>query len=308
MKHTFTPSSFDWLNRIDNASGELVGNHVTGWAEGPRSTRLPNFLFAGIGPKAGAMACSSLQLIRAYLNPLAWPLDKNQSLLDRGDLLDWANVDIRDAIIAEVIEQAIQAEVRPIMMHTDVQASYGIFAGACLAAMNAEESSTLGYIRLSPVLLTMVTEGEQQSIGRSMSGLAKRCGQPFHALQLGVQEAINPKSAWIEAVALGINALTLAACESDLLLLYLRTFCEKVDQVILSVDLDVLSEAYAPGNHRGTSFGLSLEVLLSAVRWLAGEGSLLGIEMTGVGLEDGYKNRRPRLAASFTQDLLSHWF
>ena len=141
-----------------------------------------------------------------------------------------------------------------------------------------------------------------------MYSLAKRCGQPFHALQLGVQEAINPKSAWIEAAALGINALTLAACEPDLLLLYLRNFCEQVDRVVLSLDLDVLSEAYAPGTHRSTSFGLTLEVLLPAIRWLAGEGKLLEVEITGVGLEERPEDRRPRLAASFIQDLLSHWF
>ncbi|MFK8057337.1 MAG: arginase family protein [Saprospiraceae bacterium] len=308
MNQAFTTSSFDWPSRRNDAVGEYIGDHVAEWTSDPPASSLQNFMLAGVGRKLGGAPSVALELVRQYLNPLAWPLDSSQRIFDSGDLLEWANEDMRDTVIAGVIEGAIEKDLLPIVMQSEAQAGYGLFAGACLSSLRHDASSFPGYIRLSPVLLTLASQDGQSSVGSSMCRLSKRCGQEFQGLQLGVQEAINPKSAWVEAAALGINALTLAACEEDLLLLYLQNFCKPLEQVILSVDLDVLSEPYAPGDHRGTTFGLNLDVLLPAIRWMAGEGKLLGIEVTGIGLEQQHEDRRPRLAASLTQDLLSHWF
>ena len=311
MNQAFTSSTFDWMRHTNDSSREFIGDHVAKWSSsavlGSRTT-LQNFLLTGIASSADTLSPDSLHLLRHFLNPLAWPLDHKQKLFDAGDLVQYSNMDMRHTIVAEIIEQAIHADVRPMLFQTDSQANYGLFAGASLSSLRSADTPLPAYVRLSPTLLTFPEEEPHPSVASEMYELAKRCRGSFQCLQLGVQEAINPKSAWIEASALGINALTLAACEADLLLMYIENFCKEIESVVLSVDLDVLSEPHAPGEHRSTSFGLNLEVLLPALRWIAGEGKLLGIEFTGLGLEQQHKNRRPRLAASLTQDLLSHWF
>jgi len=311
MNQAFTSSTFDWVNHTSDSSHELVGNHVDSWGQNEELfsfAKLQDFLLAGIGSKSETTFEDSLNLLRKYLSPLAWPLDNAQTLFDAGNLTDWSNLDMRSPIVAELVEQAISKDVRPAIMHTEAPADYGLFAGACLSSLKDEEKAVPGYIRLSPRLLTLPAAPDQVSVATEMFELSKRCNHVFQCLQLGVQEAINPKSAWVEASALGINALTLAACDPDLLLLYLRTFCERAESVVLSLDLDVLNEAHASGDHRSTSFGLSLDVLLPAIRWIAGEGKLLGIVFTGIGADKQQAERRPRLAASISQDLLSHWF
>ena len=311
MNQAFSTLLFEWVNHLSGSSSELVGHNVEPWSrldQRSSSAELRNFLLVGVESASDPTNQVSLDLLRKYLSPLAWPLDEAQTLYDAGNLVDWSNLDMRNTIVAELVEQAISKDIRPAIVHTESQADYGLFAGTCLSALRQAASSVPGYIRLSPRLLTMSNASDQASIAAEMYGLSKRCRQVFQCLQLGVQEAINPKSAWVEASGLGINALTLAACEPDLLLLYLRNFCERTENVVLSLDLDVLSEAYAPGDHRTTSFGLSLEVLLPALRWIAGEGKLVGIEVTGIGTDMQQAERRPRLAASITQELLSHWF
>jgi len=311
MSQAFSSSAFEWLDNLDGSSREFVGNHIGAWSPGSAlrlATDLQNFLIAGVGSKDNPSQDLSLERLRAFLSPLAWPLDAAQKLFDAGNLVGWNDIDMRNVIVAEMVEQAMSKGNKPIVIHTDADADYGFFAGACLAGLKSEDQALPGYIRLSPSLLTLPSTHELDSVASAMKGLATRCNQVFECLQLGVQEAINPKSAWVDASGLGINALTLAACEPDLLLLYLKNFCERSASVLVSLDLDVLGEAYAPGDHRSTSFGLSLEVLLPAIRWIAGEGKLLGLELTGIGSNIEQADRRPRLAASITQDLLSHWF
>ncbi len=311
MNQAFTSSAFDWVGRSGDTHNGFIGDNVSNWH--PKSALLSkstfqNFLLTGIASSASDSFPEELHLLRHFLNPLAWPLDDKQTLFDAGDLVQCMNSDMRHTIVAETIEQAIHSDVRPMLFQIDSQANFGLFAGACLSSLRAEDRALPAYVRLSPTLLTYPEKEGIPSVANAMYKLAQRCHGSFQSLQLGVQEAINPKSAWIEASALGVNALTLAASEADLLLLYLENFCKEIESVVLSVDLDVLSEPYAPGKHRSTSFGLSLEVLLPALRWIAGEGKLLGIEFTGLGIESQHKHRRPRLAASLTQDLLSHWF
>ncbi len=311
MNQAFTSSAFDWMGRASDSSCEFIGDHVAKWDLGvtiPLRSSLQNFLLSGIASTPHTYSPEALLLLRQFLNPLAWPLDQKQRLFDAGDLVQFPNKDMRHTIVAEMIEQAIHADVRPMLFQIDSQANFGLFAGSCLSSLRSAETPLPAYIRLSPTLLTYPEAEQQPSVACEMHGLVKRCRGTFQCLQLGVQEAINPKSAWIEAASLGINALTLAASEADLLLLYTENFCKEISSVVLSVDLDVLSEPLAPGENRSTSFGLSLEVLLPALRWIAGEGKLLAIEFTGLGLEKQHKHRRPRLAASLTQDLLSHWF
>jgi len=308
MKQAFTSSSFAWLGASSDAGKEAVGSHVENWGAGLSIFSLQNFLLAGVGSAREEASTSALLSLRKHINPLAWPLDGSQVLYDCGDLLDCADSELRDTIVAKLIDNAVRGNVFPIVMNTTVQAGYGVYAGACLSSMESSTALFPGYIRLSPKLLTSSSDVPNRSIGSSMAGLSQRFNKPLNVLQLAVQEAINRKSAWDAAASLGIQALTLAACESELLLLYMRNFCKDVDEVVLSLDLDVLSEAYAPGAHRATSFGLSTEVLLPAIRWLAGEGKLVAVELTGVGLERQGDDQRARLAASITQDLLSHWF
>ena len=93
-------------------------------------------------------------------------------------------------------------------------------------------------------------------------------GAGFHYLCLGVSEAANTRALFDFADAAGVRYLTDIDCSEERAAPLLEALVAEVDAVYVTVCLDALPGAVAPGVSAPAAFGLSLEFVIRCLRRL----------------------------------------
>jgi formiminoglutamase len=141
--------------------------------------------------------------------------------------------------------------------------------------------------------------------GRGHSGspffqLAEKYHPDFHYLCLGIQKAANPKSLfeiakknkveWLETADFSLNNWNQIA-------LILNEFCNKVNKIYLSIDLDGFSSSVAPGVSAPSPMGFNPDVALKVLEWIAQSGKLLSMDVVELNPQYDQDKNTARLAA-----------
>lgn len=264
----------------DGAAGGVV---LTGFASDEGVRRNQGRPGAAAGPAAFRRAASALP---------AWP---TLALADAGDI-ECVDGDLEAARsrYAKVIEQAIERGALPIGIGGGHEIAYGTYLGVAAAVgsgrigvlnfdahfdLRREQRSTSG----TPFL---------EILGHGADRVA------YHVI--GISEAANTRALFETAHAQRVTfeldeTLTLIRLEQTLE--NLAAWLERIDHLYLTVCLDVLPAATAPGVSAPAARGVSLEVVEPLVAAAAGSGKLAAADVAELNPAFDLDERTARVAA-----------
>lgn len=224
---------------------------------------------AGVRRNKGRLgAAGGPQALRRALANLAW------HGADQLTLRDYGTVEVADdaleagqQALALKVAQALPEVRRLLVAGGGHETAWGSFQG--LARCHDPATTRIGIINLDAHFdLRMI--GEQgPSSGTPFAQIADYCGpEAFHYCCLGLARSSNTRSLFERARALGVSYREDRQMRvSDLpeILEQVRRFCQNLDLLYLTIDLDVLPHYQAPGVSAPAARGVALEVLQAVI-------------------------------------------
>jgi len=259
------PDSERWHQKIQPvAEGGTPGCALLGFACDAGVARNQGHVGAAEGPAA----------LRRALAPLAWhrqgPAYDAGDVCCEGDAMEEAQQALADRLAPLLGEGHL-----PIVLGGGHEVAYASWSGlAQHLAANGETAPRVGIVNLD-AHFDLRDPQHVRSSGTPFSQIADDCvqrGWPFRYACLGISRAANTRALFHRADELGvmvredreITAQRLADIEQDL-----ADFLRDCDHLYLTIDLDVLPAAEAPGVSAPAARGVSLaliEPLIEAIR------------------------------------------
>ncbi|MBB3232951.1 formimidoylglutamase [Halomonas stenophila] len=241
---------------------------------------LPGSVLIGFASDAGVArnqgrpgAAEGPSAIRRALAPLAWHRDG--PAYDAGDVRCQGDaLEAAQEALAERLAPLLDAGHLPIVLGGGHEVAYASWSGLARHIEPRERAPRIGIINFD-AHFDLRDPAQVRSSGTPFAQIAERCqarGWPFRYACLGVSRAANTRALFQRAEALDVlvredrdfDPLRLDAIRRDV-----GRFAARCDHLYLTIDLDVLPAAEAPGVSapapRGVSLAL-LEPLLEAVR------------------------------------------
>lgn len=129
---------------------------------------------------------------------------------------------------------------------------------------------------------------------------------PFDYRVIGISEANNTRALFDTARELGADWLTdVESQQADTVVAQVREFAEQVDELYLTIDLDVLPASVAPGVSAPAGLGVPAHVILAACTAAAGSGKLRHADVVELNPSFDVDSRTARTAARLIQTILS---
>ncbi|WP_194976690.1 formimidoylglutamase [Aquiflexum lacus] len=244
--------------------------------------------------------------IRKMMAPMAFHLPNEPQIFDLGDIVTLDNnMEESHDLITETVSELLADKVFPVLLGGGHDLAFAHGRGILNHVKTKGEK--LGIINLDAHFdLRALVNGQGHS-GSPFFQLAKAYPSDFHYLCLGVQSAANPSSLFNTAKQLKVNWMemedfTLSNWEN--IVLVLNDFCNSVNKIYLSIDLDGFSSAYAPGVSAPSPMGFSPELAFKVFEWIAGSGKLISVDVVELNPEYDQDNTTARLAARCVEFVL----
>jgi formiminoglutamase len=120
-------------------------------------------------------------------------------------------------------------------------------------------------------------------------------------IQLGIRDFSNGKLYHDYAKNQGVTVYTMGDIKRESLLVLLKKSVEQLKQttenIYISLDMDVLDQAFAPGCPAIGPGGLDSESLIEAIQWLGQNESVKGMDIVEIDPNLDFRNMTSRLAA-----------
>lgn len=260
------PDSLRWHQAISPLKrGVNTGTALLGFACDAGVARNQGRIGASEGPRA----------IRRALAPLAW--HRTAPVYDGGDVNCHGNDDLEAAQqrLAERIAALLSASHLPLILGGGHEVAFGSWSGlARHLEVQGEARPRVGIINLD-AHFDLRDPAHTHSSGTPFAQIAAECharGWPFRYACLGVSRASNTRALFARARELGVlvrEDREFTAQHLDAIVRDLQRFMAHCDHLYLTIDLDVLPAAEAPGVSAPAARGVPLallEPLIEAVR------------------------------------------
>ncbi|MGE0355910.1 MAG: formimidoylglutamase [Burkholderiales bacterium] len=295
-----------WRGRVDaTETGDATRwhQHVKPWLRGaPGGVALVGFACdLGVRRNHGRPgAAAGPEAIRRALAGLAW--HQPQSVWDAGDVrVDEARDDLEDgqAFLAGTVADLLDEGHRVIALGGGHEIAFGTFAG--LARHAGAKGETIGVVNVDAHF--DLRAGPRGTSGTPFREIAEHCaasGRPFRYLCLGVNEDANTRALFDTARRLGAEwrlDTDMGFDRHEETRAQLARFLESVDRVHLSLDLDALPAAVAPGVSAPAARGVSLELVEAIVGDVAASGKLRLADIAELNPAFDVDGRTARVAA-----------
>ncbi|MGO2031996.1 MAG: arginase family protein, partial [Glutamicibacter ardleyensis] len=132
-------------------------------------------------------------------------------------------------------------------------------------------------------------------------------GRDFRYAVIGISEPNNTRVLFDQAHALGVRYLVDEQCGAgnlEAVIEFVREFLGSVDQLYLTIDLDVLPAATAPGVSAPAAYGVPLEVIHAVCRYVADSGKLGLVDVVELNPSFDIDARTARTAARLINTLI----
>ena len=282
------PDASLWQGRVDAEEGpRAVRFHqrVRPWSAGaaPGSALLGFACDAGVIRNQGRPgAADGPAAIRRALASLAWhasrPLWDAGDVVCEDDALEAAQAELGAAVAALLGEGQL-----PIVLGGGHEVAHGSFLGLAAHAARSAKAPVIGVLNVDAHL--DLRTGPRGTSGTPFRQIAEACaarGWPFRYHCLGVDEASNTAALFDTAARLGASWRSdrdaglhrLAEVRAEV-----TAFAASVELVHLSIDLDGLPAAVAPGVSAPAARGVPLEVVETVVDDLLATGRVALVEI-----------------------------
>jgi formiminoglutamase len=130
-------------------------------------------------------------------------------------------------------------------------------------------------------------------------------GRALKYAVVGISEPNNTGALFTTAERLGVKYLLDEESSPDAVQAFVADFLADIDALYLTIDLDVLPAAVAPGVSAPAAFGVPLPVIAAVCRQAAASGKLLHVDVAELNPAFDIDNRTARVAARLINTLLA---
>jgi formiminoglutamase len=245
--------------------------------------------------------------LRRALANLAWR--RVAPAWDAGDVVvEGDRLEEGQAELALAVTRLLDAGHRPVVVGGGHEVAAGNFAGLAehLARRAGGRAPVVGVVNLDAHL---DLRAGRASSGTPFRQIAEQCaarGWPFRYLCLGVDEGSNTEALFDTARRLGAGwrrDRAMTPSRLDEASAELAAFLATVERVHLTVDLDVLPAAVAPGVSAPAPRGVALEVIEALVDTVVASGKLALGEVAELNPRLDVDGRTARVAARLVEQL-----
>lgn len=276
----------------------------------PAGTTLLGFACdAGVARNQGRPgAADGPAAMRRALAPLAW--HRTAPAYDAGDITCQGDeMEAAQARLAERVADLLDAGHRPIVMGGGHEVAFGSWSGlARHLEAQGETAPRVGIINFD-AHFDLRDPAQVRSSGTPFAQIAGECqarGWPFRYACLGVSRAANTRALFTRARELGVlvrEDREIDARRLDGIVRDLQRFMARCDHLYLTLDLDVLPAAEAPGVSAPAARGVSLALLEPLIEAVRDNGKLRLADLAELNPTLDIDNRTAKAAARLIHQL-----
>ena len=215
--------------------------------------------------------------IRIYLANLAYR--QNIPLYDAGNLsCEHGDLEALQRKQADKVCHLLEQNHFPLIIGGGHEIAYGSFSGLDKYLSQSQKTGPIGIINLDAHFDLRCAE--KATSGTPFLQIANHCRQqkiPFHYLCLGVSDIANTETLFTTARRLNVQYLRdeeLNSWQLEKINQQLKEFIQPCQAIYLSIDLDVLPAATAPGVSAPAARGIPQEILewlLTTIKQISGK-------------------------------------
>lgn len=299
-----------WAGRVDGDGLEHLRWHQHVSTDATGGLALVGFACdAGVRRNQGRPgAAEGPGALRAALGPLA--VHTPLPLTDFGDVVVTGDdLEAGQAALGELVSTAFDQHGLVVVLGGGHETAWGSYLGRTAAPQL--EGKRVGVVNLDAHF--DLREADRPSSGtpfRQMALADHAAGRQFRYLVAGISRASNTKVLFDEAERLGATVIIDTDCQPrhlDRLLAQLDSFAAEVDVLHLSVDLDLLPAAVAPGVSAPAGYGVPMEVVDAVCAQLAASRKLVLVDVVELCPPLDVDGRTARAAARIIHTIAEHW-
>ncbi|KLU09035.1 formimidoylglutamase [Kocuria sp. SM24M-10] len=243
-------------------------------------------------------AVSGPAALRSALAPLA--LHEDFSVLDAGDItVDGDDLEAGQRRLGAATTELLNQHSLTIVLGGGHETAYGSYLGMAGSHRVAEEQR-VGILNLDAHFdLRNAPQPTSGTPFRQIAESEHNAGRPFLYAVVGISRPNNTRALFDTAADLGVEHLLDEQCATHTgqVSEFVEKFLAQIDVLHLSIDLDVLPAAVAPGVSAPASFGVPLDVINAICHQVAASGKLALMDVVELNPTYDIDNRTARTAA-----------
>lgn len=256
--------------------------------------------------RTGAAAAPAA--IRSALGPLAFHLDRD--VFDAGDVVvDDGSLEAGQERAGRAVSGLLDAGNLTVLLgggHETAFASYlGVAGSQVVRGSDTAPGKRLGVLNLDAHF--DLRDEPVPSSGTPFLQMAKAeaaAGRELNYAVVGISEPNNTRTLFDTADRLGVKYLLDEDCSDGAVQEFVAGFLAGIDVLYLTIDLDVLPAAVAPGVSAPAAYGVPLPVISAVCRQVAASGKLLHLDVAELNPEFDIDSRTAKVAARLVNTLL----
>lgn len=239
--------------------------------------------------------------IRKALANLAVHFHDNIFLRDGGDVVvSGEDLESAQRELAGYVKKLLENKTFPVLLGGGHEISYGHALGVC----NHFKGNTIGVINFDPHFDLREYPGGSHS-GSWARQLFDQFEHRFQYLPIGINSSVNISSLFdvmYKKDQVYITMDELLEARADALKARILHFVEKVDHLVLTLDLDVFSAGIAPGVSAVNPYGALPQHIKPLIKTIFASGKVVSFDIAEMNptYDDG---RTAKLAAHFVYDV-----
>jgi formiminoglutamase len=240
------------------------------------------------------------------------PARPGQALFDAGTVgVDGDDLEAGQGAFAAQVARLLDQGLLPVGLGGGHEIAFPSFTGLADHVGRAESAPRIGILNLDAHFdLRAAERGTSGTPFRQIAALCQEKGWPFHYAVMGISAFANTEALFQAARDLGVVwQLDEAMGFSDLpgIQAFLTDFLVRVDHLYLTVCLDVLPAADAPGVSAPSARGVALEVLEKVLDQACASGKLRIADIAELNPSLDEDHRTARLAARLVGRIVARW-
>ena len=248
-------------------------------------------------------ACTAPAALRKALGPLAFHLDR--AVVDVGDVVvSGEDLEAGQDRLGRAVAALLEAGHQTVVLGGGHETAYASYLG--VAGSTAVQSGRrLGVLNLDAHF--DLRDEPIPSSGTPFLQMARAeadAGREFRYAVVGISEPNNTQVLFDTAQKLGVQYLLDEDCDADRVRDFVGGFLAGIDVLYLTIDLDVLPAAVAPGVSAPAAYGVPLHVISAVCRQVAQSGKLLHLDVAELNPAFDIDGRTARTAARLVDTLL----
>ena len=251
--------------------------------------------------RTGAAAAPAA--LRKALGPLAFHLDR--TVADAGDVVvSGEDLEAGQERLGKVLADLLDTGHQTVVLGGGHETAYASYLGVS-ASSAVQSGQRLGVLNLDAHF--DLRDEPVASSGTPFLQMARAeadAGREFRYAVAGISEPNNTRVLFDTADKLGVRYLLDEDCDADRTRDFVAEFLADVDVLYLTIDLDVLPAAVAPGVSAPAAYGVPLPVIAAVCRQVARSGKLLHVDVAELNPAFDIDGRTAKTAARLIDTLL----